>query len=293
MNFEAMHHFEIQLMHHLQWIRSPWLDGVMLYLNLFDTMIFYYFLIVCAWYAYDRKTGIHLLFLYVLGCWVNQNMKDLFGQPRPFQMDPTLGLLSVSYFGFPSGAAQVMLALFGFLALRVQRAWFWASSIFFVLLIGFSRVYLGIHFPSDIVGGWIIGALLLFAYVRCVPSLERFLATQSRMNALLLCVASAIFLAIFSMQHDARGPIIGGFGASIGLLFVSPLPAPRCLYERIGRVALAFGGFFVLPLLLVPMMQKILPLPGIRAIVSFAWGLWVSGGVPYVCKLLALFKRAK
>jgi hypothetical protein len=50
-------------------------------------------------------------------------------------------------------------------ATYAKRAWFWAVALVIIFFIGFSRVYLGVHFPHDVLVGWLIGALILWAFV--------------------------------------------------------------------------------------------------------------------------------
>ena len=53
------------------------------------------------------------------------------------------------------------MALWGLLAWHARRRWVWAPAAALMLAIGVSRVYLGVHFPTDVLGGWLAGAVLL------------------------------------------------------------------------------------------------------------------------------------
>src|SRR5258708_10319147 len=96
MNFESLHLFEIDLVRHLQVIRGSFLDQFMLFCNFFDTMNFYVILLICTWFGYDRKCGIRLLFLSLLNVVLNQDLKMIFAQPRPFELEPALRFFAVS-----------------------------------------------------------------------------------------------------------------------------------------------------------------------------------------------------
>lgn len=90
--------------------------------------------------------------------------KDIFHRPRP-----ELAIYIEKSFSFPSGHATIAVAFYGFFTYILIRAfpkWKTKVNIFFVslsiiLLIGFSRLYLGVHYVSDVWGGYLVGALWL------------------------------------------------------------------------------------------------------------------------------------
>ena len=102
---------------------------------------------------------------------LNHGLKAAFARARPDLVDHLVEVVSPS---FPSGhalmSAAVYLTLAGLLGRRgvdapVRRSLFWLA-VALVLLIGISRVYLGVHWPSDVLGGWVLGALWAWGCVR-------------------------------------------------------------------------------------------------------------------------------
>jgi hypothetical protein len=67
-------------------------------------------------------------------------------------------------FGTPSNHAQTAVGVWGTLAARLRRTWAWIAAAAVITLIGFSRVVLGVHFPQDVLAGWFIGGILLWAF---------------------------------------------------------------------------------------------------------------------------------
>jgi undecaprenyl-diphosphatase len=97
---------------------------------------------------------------------LNFLLKGLFARPRPSFSDP---LATALYFSFPSGHATMSLIAYGliayFLYLRLPRAWMrvltTSGLILLVMLIGLSRLYLGVHYFSDVLAGFAVGGLWL------------------------------------------------------------------------------------------------------------------------------------
>jgi undecaprenyl-diphosphatase len=156
----------------LQQIRTPFLDSLIKPLDYLDRPEFYFFLIPFVFLGHSWKAGMRLFYILMLSRFINLGLKAIFALPRPFQVDPSLGLINVQGYGFPSGAAQTAILLSGLLILYWKSRWRWLIAICYTLIVSFSRVYLGVHFPMDIAGGWAAGLLLLGIYVYLFPKIE-------------------------------------------------------------------------------------------------------------------------
>lgn len=122
---------------------------------------------------YRNKWQVFLLFVSLLGAWLlNSLVKWLIQRPRP-ELEY---LIEASGYSFPSGNAMVSIAFYGMIAYLLWRhrgnhllATLLPIAIgLIILLIGLARIYLGVHYPSDIVAGfalggaWLLTAILLF-----------------------------------------------------------------------------------------------------------------------------------
>jgi len=104
---------------------------------------------------------------------LNYWLKELFHRERPALWERTV---DVRYYSFPSGHAMVSMVVYGLIGYllatrfhQVKRVWVFSGSILLILAIGLSRLYLGVHWPSDVVAGYAAGLVWLIA---CILELE-------------------------------------------------------------------------------------------------------------------------
>jgi membrane-associated phospholipid phosphatase len=122
--------------------------------------------VVVLWRRRERTDAVFVAFAFLGGQVLSNGMKLGFRRERPFFADP---LATESTFSFPSGHALVSLAVYGALALLLarrisshrRRGLLLAATAAWVALIGFSRLYLGVHFLSDVLAGFAAGAAWL------------------------------------------------------------------------------------------------------------------------------------
>lgn len=109
---------------------------------------------------------------------LNLLLKSVFMRPRPAFVSP---LETASYYSFPSGHAMVSLVVFGMLAYllltfirsRIAKILIIFAAVLLVVLVGISRLYLGVHYFSDVVGGFVAGAVWLIACITAAETLRR------------------------------------------------------------------------------------------------------------------------
>ncbi len=171
--------------HAIEQMRTPLLNHFFIFMNLFDTTYFAMVAIPLVWVICSALWGARMTYLMALSGLMNAALKHLFSLPRPCQLDPTFCLIEPSGFGFPSGGAQTA-ALFGFLLFFSAKSKHWKTiAILYFALVSFSRIYLGVHYPRDVLAGWVVGGLILCLYFSVAPRLEAWFARIPPKQALL------------------------------------------------------------------------------------------------------------
>jgi membrane-associated phospholipid phosphatase len=250
------------------------------------------FVIWCLGY----RAGSRMLITLLLSVFVNFALKDLFAQPRPFELEPRIGPDREFGYGVPSGHAQHTLLEWGLIAAWVRRRWFTVLAVLLFVLIGFSRVYLGVHFPTDVLVGWALGGTLLWLHLRCADGIAaRLEAAGFGAQIALAAGVSGLFVAFYLLLP--RTPYVVGagglfFGAAAGIAACRRwLRAPEggALWQRALRYVLGIA------ILLTWLGQSGKWVPGQHDLAWFAimyvnnavGGLWLTFGAP------ALFQAAR
>ena len=174
----------------IQWIqtwRTPWLDVVFAASSLDSRGAAFALAFPFIYWCIDSALGIELLYLNVTAQFVTASIKLLLAIPRPsvHAISP-LAVMPDSY-SFPSGHAQLAVTLFGYLAIRTRNPWFRALCIALVPLIAVSRVYLGVHYPQDVIGGIVIGLICLILFRWLYPLVRSWAAKQHSFTLHVTC----------------------------------------------------------------------------------------------------------
>lgn len=169
---------EIQFLDWLQQFHSPALDVIMEAItSLGNGGIFWIFVAaVLLIYPKTRKTGLIVaaaLIVDVILC--NGILKNLVARTRPFDVNPTVELLIAKPkdYSFPSGHTAASFASVAALYLAGERK-LWKPALAIAILIAFSRLYFYVHFPTDILGGVIVGMFSGYLGYRIVEKAGKY-----------------------------------------------------------------------------------------------------------------------
>lgn len=191
---------QLSFIHFLHQCRGPFIDALAKAFNFFDSDHFAILLIAFIWFGISVKWGRRLAFLIPLDAWINYLAKMGLALPRPFHFEPSLGLVSTSTkFGCPSGGAE-MAFVFGVILMK-----FWGRKYgrfigaLFIFLVGLSRNFLGVHFTIDVIGGWALGSIVCFTFLKLVEPVEVF-ARNYPTKALIATFAFAFVIMGISPQ---------------------------------------------------------------------------------------------
>lgn len=290
---DALQLWGLEIIKAIQQIHGPVLDNIMQVITFFGSEDFYVLLLPALVWSIDYQVGIRLGVILLFSSYLNTDIKDLLQQARPFTLDPNVKLSEADGYSLPSGHAQSATVVWGSLGLWVRKTWFWAVAIGLIILVGFSRVYLGVHFPTDVLAGWAIGAALLVIFFITLPTIQDKLAKLNSLAKLLIALGAPVILVLLYPAKDIIATMATLSGIGVGLAL-----APRYFSfsargtwgQRILR--LIIGILIVVGLFLG--LRSVLPAEGepfylaLRFVRYWLVGLWVVLGGPWLFRLMKL-----
>jgi len=290
---EAVLRWGLAVIETIQRVHGPVLDAVFRGISFLGEEFFYLLVFPLIIWCLDFGFGARLGVVFLLSTCLNVDLKDWWRQPRPFDLNPAVKLASVSGYGLPSGHAQSAVVAWGYLASRVRREPLWIASITLILVIGFSRIYLGLHFPTDVLAGWLIGMVVLWAFLTWSPGLGRVMAGLNPAAQTILVVLAAFALVLIHPSDDTVAAVGTLAGLGIGLLPAGGLrrfSAAGPWWQRAARFVLGAVVVFLLYRGLNRAFPgEVAPLYFVFRFIRYAAiGFWAGFGAPWVFQRLRL-----
>ena len=157
----------MQFLYFLESIRIPGLNEFMLGITYFGDEIAFLVTALILFWCVDKRQGYYILSVGFLGTIANQFMKLWFRIPRPWVQDPNFTILeqareAATGYSFPSGHTQSSVGTFGGIARTTKNKWVRIAAIVIAVLTPFSRMYIGVHTPLDVLVAAAMALVLIF-----------------------------------------------------------------------------------------------------------------------------------
>jgi len=306
-----------------------WLELPMKFFTFLGTENFFLLIVPALYWSIDSALGLRVGIILFLSAGANEVFKMVFAGPRPYWVSTQVKPFSAeTSFGIPSAHAQNTAAVWGIVAAYVRKMWLWVAAILLIFFIGFSRLYLGVHFVQDVVIGWLIGGVILWTLSRYWNPVSAWVKTKTFATQVFVAFAISLVIVLAGALVVAwradfvipaewienarragpepdpvsmRGIITTAgsfFGLSFGIVWMAarggfhadgPL-VTRALRYVIGLigVAILYAGLG----LLFPRGEALIPYV-LRYIRYAMVGFWVTGGAPWLFFHFKLANRPK
>ena len=151
----------------LEGIRLPVLNEFMLAITYLGDEIAFLVAALIVFWCVDKRKGYYILSVGMFGTMANQFMKLWFRVPRPWVLDEKFSILEQAREGaggysFPSGHTQSSVGTFGGIAVTTKNKTLRIVCILIAILVPFSRMYVGVHTPLDVLVAAVMAVLLIF-----------------------------------------------------------------------------------------------------------------------------------
>lgn len=202
----------MEFLRFLEGIRTPIISMLMSWITYCGDEIFFMALAITVFWCLSKRDGYYILLVGFLGTVGNQFLKLLFRIPRPWVLDPDFTIVesaraAATGYSFPSGHTQNIVGTMTCVTLMTKQKKIRIAAIVLMLLVSFSRMYLGCHTPLDVGVSFVLALALAFA-LRPVavksdqkPGLFLYLLLLSLLIALLYCA----FVTFYPFPADIDG----------------------------------------------------------------------------------------
>ena len=309
---------------------GSWPETPMEFFSFLGSENFFLIFMPLVYWSIDAALGVRLFFISLAGASLNQFFKLPLHGSRPYWVSTNVrAMASETGFGIPSGHAEIAAGLWGMVAAYYRRTWMWIAAVLLVLFIGLSRLYLGVHFPQDVLFGWTLGFLTLWAFVRFWAPIAARVKGMSFWSQVGLAFAVSLLMVLFGalLTFLSRGFVLPGewfanaardgvdapnpfvfsmetlitsaatlFGACIGLAWMARrggFNASGPLWKRVARFVVGLIGVLVL----YAGLKAVFPsgdtfVPHVFRYIRYTFlGFWISGAAPWTFAKLNLTRN--
>ena len=246
--------WEVSLM---EWLQSHIGEAgisVLSFFSSFGEEIFLLLVFGTVYWGFNKRQGRTLGLTVLMGTVWGPMIKNIALRRRPYfdsegikilrVVEPEADIYDIAAQGysFPSGHSTNAAALFGSLAKQFRKKWFTALAFVMPLLVGVSRVVVGAHYPTDVLGGWALGTLALLL----VPALEKRLGSTVKFyGALLLLSVPGFFYCKSADYFSCMGLLVGFMGGTLleekAINFENTKNVLRIVLRLLGGFAIYFA----------------------------------------------------
>ena len=274
---------------------SPDFDGVFKFFTFLGDEEFFLILLPLVYWSVDRSLGVRLMVVTLFSSLINATAKEIGAQPRPFGYDSRVeAIVGAGGYGLPSGHTQAAVVIWGFIAAETRRRWMWFLATFLMFGVGVSRIYLGVHFPTDVLGGALLGIFILWLWRRFGQAIEHWFCSQSLRSQLALAVAVPFLIMAAFPSEDVVTASATFLGLSVGIV----LERRHLHFSASGSIIARVVRFLVGGLILVGLWMGLRTLFGeaepallLRLIRYALVGLWGAFGAPWMFLKVGLASR--
>ena len=166
--------YQLEIIMTLQNMRNDILTGIFTFFTICTEVPVITVLTAILYWCVNKRAGLRTLFTLCGSLNINSGIKNYIKMPRPIGMESleSLRVETATGYSFPSGHTQTSTTFWTSLMLLFKKTWIYIIGTIMILGAGVSRLYLGVHWPTDVIAGWIFGIVLSILFVKLFDHID-------------------------------------------------------------------------------------------------------------------------
>ena len=273
---------QIEIIKFIQSMISPFWDVFFQIVTMTGEEYFYILAAAIIFWCVNKKFGYKLGFALLTSTIINTVLKDVINSARPIGVSGIRSLRVETATGqsFPSGHTQGATSFWISSIIHVRKRWIYIVGSLAILLVGISRLYLGVHWPIDVIGGILIGVIWVFISNYIFEYAE---ATKKTWILMIIIVPMLIGMIFFREKayYTISGTVLGFY---VGYILESKYIQYEVRNTKVKQLIKLVFGLGIL-IALKGALKEILPINIFSDFFRyFVVGLWITVGAPCIFK---------
>lgn len=268
----------------LQSIRNPVLTAFFAGMTVLGSEEFLIPFAAILYWCYNRVIALRVVLALLASIYLNFLVKDVTAVARPSSpLIPLYADTGLNTSSMPSGHSQLSATLWGTLAVYVRRSALSIVAVLLILMVGLSRLYFALHWPLDVLIGWLLGALFVVVTIAVVMFASRISSALVRLLAGI--IVPIILFVLHPTADEAKvtaivvGLVLGWWLERRFVGFESLAPP----LQQIGKVAIGLVGIaairFGLKAVFGAVLPDLMPADAIRYFLTGLWAIWLAPAI--------------
>ena len=271
-------------------IRSPFLNIFFDTISLAGYPTFLILFISFGYFYWSPARFSRVAMMLFISALINTFLKDFFQDPRPaieLMLDPKVR----TTYGWPSGHSQIAVTLWGLLAYELKNKWITVGAISTIILIAFSRMYLGVHDFGDVFAGLLIGGIILSVWHYAV--INNWYEKLTKKHWLVLIILFQLLLYILYPSHEGHELSIWFLGVMTGwFLGSSNLSLISISFKRF-LVSILLTSIVFISLIFIIQVEQVIQFNGwfgivVSYLLGMTFSILVTWLIPRLMKIMRL-----
>lgn len=198
--------FQLNILKFFQSMRTPVLNVLFLILTISTEVPVIILFTAITYWCINKKYGQKLLFTLIPNIIINTGIKEFVKAPRPIGLEgiESLRTHTATGYSFPSGHTQSATTFWTTLMIIFKKKWLYILGTIIIFGVGISRLYLGVHWPVDVIFGWIFGIVFTVIFAKLFDIVD-----ESKNYKLLYFILVPFILFIFIVKSESYIKYLG------------------------------------------------------------------------------------